>query len=611
MLNCRNTAMSNKKTLSFKDYIDISVWSLKINWRMSPFITVATFFTTIYRNLTNLINIYIVARIIDSLIGLIDTPNANLQSILPLVLLLGLVQLFTIIANNLDSYINRFRRRLSQSYLSQIEYEKIAQLGVQTNQLPNVANKRQIAHDWIYGITDVNQSIVRVVAAFVQSLISALIVFNFSLWIGFAVIFIAILSYLQSRYYFRKDFNWQTSDKNAQGKRKSWWLHALLSDPEVMDEIALVGAYRYLDGKFKSFFNYFNEGYKRILKADVSTTFIVDLLNLFVVLGGSVQIFLMALKKVISIGDTTFYVGAINNFYGGVSWLSSELVLFTDLIMKEKEVYEFFKLEPVVKDGEIKIERLINPPSVEFKNVSFHYPNSNRNILENFSLKVSPGEKIAIVGENGAGKSTIVKLLCRIYDPQQGEILVNGINLKELSINDWYKNVGVLFQDFNFYGNLTVEENIYIGKPAKDIDRERVIESAKNADAHDFIMKYEKKYRTIMSERFKGGIKPSKGQKQKIAIARFFYRDAPFAIFDEPTSAIDADAEYKIFNRIYNFFDNKTVIIISHRFSTVRNADRILVIRDGVIIEQGTHQELIKNGKVYADNFRKQAEGYN
>jgi ABC-type multidrug transport system fused ATPase/permease subunit len=603
--------MSNKKTLSFKDYIDISVWSLKINWRMSPFITVATFFTTIYRNLTNLINIYIVARIIDSLIGLIDTPNANLQSILPLVLLLGLVQLFTIIANNLDSYINRFRRRLSQSYLSQIEYEKIAQLGVQTNQLPNVANKRQIAHDWIYGITDVNQSIVRVVAAFVQSLISALIVFNFSLWIGFAVIFIAILSYLQSRYYFRKDFNWQTSDKNAQGKRKSWWLHALLSDPEVMDEIALVGAYRYLDGKFKSFFNYFNEGYKRILKADVSTTFIVDLLNLFVVLGGSVQIFLMALKKVISIGDTTFYVGAINNFYGGVSWLSSELVLFTDLIMKEKEVYEFFKLEPVVKDGEIKIERLINPPSVEFKNVSFHYPNSNRNILENFSLKVSPGEKIAIVGENGAGKSTIVKLLCRIYDPQQGEILVNGINLKELSINDWYKNVGVLFQDFNFYGNLTVEENIYIGKPAKDIDRERVIESAKNADAHDFIMKYEKKYRTIMSERFKGGIKPSKGQKQKIAIARFFYRDAPFAIFDEPTSAIDADAEYKIFNRIYNFFDNKTVIIISHRFSTVRNADRILVIRDGVIIEQGTHQELIKNGKVYADNFRKQAEGYN
>ncbi|MDX9739209.1 MAG: ABC transporter ATP-binding protein [Candidatus Dojkabacteria bacterium] len=602
--------MSKKKPLSFKDYIDISIWSLKINWKMSPFITVTTFFTTIYRNLTGLINIYIVARIIDSLIRLIGTSDADLGSILPLVLLLGLVQLFTIIANNLDSYINRYRRRLSQSYMAQIEYEKIAQLGVQTNQLPNVANKRQIAHDWIHGITDVNQNIVRIVAAIIQSLISALIVFNFSLWIGFAVIFIAMLSYLQSRYYYRKDFDWQTSDGNAQGKRKSWWIHSQLSDPDALDEITLVGAYRYLDLKFRNFFDYFNGGYKKILKADVLTTFVVDLLNLFVVLGGSVQIFLMALKKVITIGDTTFYVGAINNFYGGVSWLSAELVLFTDLVMKEKEVYEFFKLEPEVKDGEIKMDRLINPPSVEFKGVSFHYPNSKRNILENFSFKISAGEKIAIVGENGAGKSTIVKLLCRIYDPQKGEILVNGINLKELTINDWYKNVGVLFQDFNFYGNLTVEENIYIGKSIKEIDRERVIEAAKNADAHDFILKYEKKYKTIMSERFDGGIKPSKGQKQKIAIARFFYRDAPFAIFDEPTSAIDADAEYKIFNRIYNFFDNKTVMIISHRFSTVRNADRIIVVRDGKIIEEGTHRELIGINRVYADNFRKQAEGY-
>lgn len=602
--------MSKKKPLSFKDYIDISIWSLKINWKMSPFITVTTFFTTIYRNLTGLINIYIVARIIDALIRLIGTPDANLGSILPLVLLLGLVQLFTIIANNLDSYINRYRRRLSQSYMAQIEYEKITQLGVQTNQLPDVANKRQIAHDWISGITDVNQNIVRIIAAIIQSLISALIVFNFSLWIGFAVIFIAMLSYLQSRYYYRKDFDWQTSDGNAQGKRKSWWIHSQLSDPDALDEITLVGAYKYLDLKFRNFFDYFNGGYKKILKADVLTTFVVDLLNLFVVIGGSIQIFLMALRKTISIGDTTFYVGAINNFYGGVSWLSAELVLFADLVMKEKEVYEFFKLEPEVKDGDIKMERLITPPSVEFKGVSFHYPNSKRNILENFSFKISTGEKIAIVGENGAGKSTIVKLLCRIYDPQKGEILVNGINLKELTINDWYKNVGVLFQDFNFYGNLTVEENIYIGKSIKEMDRERVIEAAKNADAHDFILKYEKKYKTVMSERFENGIKPSKGQKQKIAIARFFYRDAPFAIFDEPTSAIDADAEYKIFNRIYNFFDNKTVMIISHRFSTVRNADRIIVVRDGKIIEEGNHRELIEINRVYADNFRKQAEGY-
>ncbi|MDY0097201.1 MAG: ABC transporter ATP-binding protein [Candidatus Dojkabacteria bacterium] len=603
--------MSKKKHLSFKDYINISVWALKINWAMSPFVTVGTFFTTTYRSLNGLINTYIVARIIDSLISIIDSPNANLEGILPLVALLGVVQLFSIISTNLDGYMNRFQRRVSQSYLSQIEYAKITMLGVQTNQLPSVSNKRQVTHDWLSGLLDVNRNIVRIFAAAAQLIAGALIVFNFSIWIGFAILFLAVIAYLQSRYYFKKDFDWQTSEKNTQERRKAWAVRGALSDGQAIDEISLVGAYRFLDSKFKDFFDYYIKGYKKILKADTLTTFGVDFLNLFVVLGGSIQVFLMAIKKEISIGETTFYVSAINNFYSGVSWLSVELVMFTDLIMKEKEVYEFFNLKPVVEDGDIRLDRLVTPPSIEIKNISFHYPNNKRNIFEDFSLKIESREKIAIVGENGAGKSTLVKLLCRIYDPQKGEILINGINLKELSINDWYKNVGVLFQDFNFYDSLTVEENIYIGKSIKKIDRKRIIQSSKNADAHDFIKKYKRGYQTVMSEKYKGGIKPSKGQQQKIAIARFFYRDAPFAIFDEPTSAIDADAEYRIFNRIYNFFDNKTVMIISHRFSTVRNADRIIVVRDGKIIEEGTHKELIEKDKVYADNFRKQAQGYN
>jgi len=600
-----------KKMLTLRESLKVSLWALKVNWEMSRFVTIITFFTTIYRNLNNLINTYILAKIIDSLIHFIEVGDKSLEKIVPLLLLMGVVQLVNIMARNLDSYVNRYRRRLSQSYLMQLEYEKINSLGVQTNQLPSVSNKRRIAHDWLWGITDMNQNLVRIVAATVQSIISALIVFSFSSWVGISILFIAVIAYLQSRYYFKKDFEWQTSDKNTQERRKTWYMSDILSSPDTMDEVSLVGSFKYLDRKIKSFYDYFNGGYKKILQADTFTTFIVDLLNLFVVLGGSIQIFIMAFNRKITIGDTTFYISTINNFYGGVSWLSAELVMFTDFVMKGKEVYDFFNLEPVVEDGNIKLERLTTPPSIEIKNISFHYPNSKRNIFKNFSLKISSAEKIAIVGENGAGKSTLVKLLCRIYDPQQGQILVNGKDLKELSLNDWYKNVGVLFQDFNFYGSLTVEENIYIGKSVKAKDKKKIIESAKNADAHDFIKKYNRRYQTVMSERFKGGIKPSKGQQQKIAIARFFYRDAPFAIFDEPTSAIDADAEYRIFNRIYNFFDNKTVMIISHRFSTVRNADKIFVIKDGKIIEEGTHEQLIKRNKVYADNFRKQAQGYN
>jgi ABC-type multidrug transport system fused ATPase/permease subunit len=264
----------------------------------------------------------------------------------------------------------------------------------------------------------------------------------------------------------------------------------------------------------------------------------------------------------------------------------------------------------MVKDGDIALPRLETPPEIEFKDVKFSYPNSKEIIFANFNLKINSGEKVAIVGPNGAGKSTLTKLIARLYDPQEGEILINQKDLKELKIDDWYKNMGLLFQDFKIYDPLTVEENIYIGKSVKPLDKKKVIEASKNADAYKFIQKYPKKFNTFMNDRYEGGIQPSKGQKQKIAIARFFYRNAPLAIFDEPTSAIDAESEYKIFNRIYDFFKNKTVIIISHRFSTVRNADRIIVLDEGKIIEEGSHKELIAMNGKYAKAFRLQAEGY-
>jgi ATP-binding cassette, subfamily B, bacterial len=602
--------MPKKKTLEFRDYLNISIWAFKINWRMSKFVTTVTFVTNIYRNLQSLVNIYIVARIIDQLIAIVNNPNGTITDILPLIIILGLVDLFGNVISYLDRYANRYGRRLSQFFLAEMEYEQIFKLGVQTVQLPNVANKQQIAHDWIYEIREVNNTIVRIVAAIVKALAAGIIVLNIS-WILVLLLFVAsIISFFQSKYFFRKDFEWQTSDKNTQEKRKAWNVQRSLCNPDEMDEISLVGGFPMLSQRFKSFTQYYVRGLERIMRMDSITGFGVDLLGIGLLIYGSIRVFGLAIQRVISIGDTTFYIGAIKNLYDALSWFFFEIVLLRDLISKEKEVYEFFSMSPVVKNGDICLPRLITPPSIEFRNVSFHYPNNNIYIFNNFSLKINSGEKIAIVGENGAGKSTLVKLLCRLYDPQEGQILVNGDDLKNLSIDDWYKNVGVLFQDFNFYPTLSAEENIYIGKSIKKIDREMIVESAKNADAHDFIMKYKKGYQTIMSERFKGGVKPSKGQQQKIAIARFFYRNAPFAIFDEPTSAIDADAEYRIFNRIYNFFDNKTVIIISHRFSTVRNADRILVIKDGEIIEEGSHQELIGNKSVYYSNFSKQAKGY-
>jgi len=602
--------MSKKKKPTFKDYISVAKWSVSANWKMSPSLTIINFLATIYSNLSGLIYTYITAKLIDQIIELVQTPQPDIKTIYPMIVLLGGVEFFNAGMIALNSYAARVRRRIYGPYFSKLYYEKVYSLGVQTNQLPDISNKRRLTEEWMYEIADLNTSIVRIVASIIRGIIAASIIFSFSKTLGIAMILIAIISYLQNRHYFLKDFKWQTSDKNIQERRKVGRIGYQLSDPLSIGEISIVGAFKYLDSKYINFYNYYNNEIKKIVRQDSITTFLVDILNVFAVIGGCLQVFKMAIEREISIGDTTFFVSSISNFYSSMKNMTAELVMFLDSVTKGKQVVEFFNLQPLVSDGSIKLERLVTPPSIDVKNITFRYPGSHRDIFKNFSMKIESGQKVAIVGENGAGKSTLVKLLCRMYDPQEGKILINGIDLKELSINDWYKNVGTLFQDFNFYSSLTVEENIYIGKPVKEIDRKKIIASAKNAEAHEFIMKYKKKYNTVMSEDFKDGVKPSHGQKQKIAIARFFYRDTPLVIFDEPTSSIDADSEFRIFNRIYKFFNKKTVIIISHRFSTVRKADVIFVIKDGKLIEKGSHRELMGRKGVYFRNFTVQAEGY-
>ncbi len=610
IINSISYLMSKKKKPTFKDYISVAKWSVSANWKMSPSLTIINFLATIYSNLSGLIYTYITARLIDQIIELVQTPQPDIKTIYPMIVLLGGVEFFNAGMIALNSYAARVRRRIYGPYFSKLYYEKVYSLGVQTNQLPDISNKRRLTEEWMYEIADLNTNIVRIVASIIRGIIAASIIFSFSRTLGIAMILIAIISYLQNRHYFLKDFKWQTSDKNIQERRKVGRIGYQLSDPLSIGEISIVGAFKYLDSKYINFYNYYNNEIKKIVRQDSITTFLVDILNVFAVIGGCLQVFKMAIEREISIGDTTFFVSSISNFYSSMKNMTAELVLFLDSVTKGKQVVEFFNLQPLVSDGSVKLERLVTPPSIDVNNITFRYPGSHRDIFKNFSMKIESGQKVAIVGENGAGKSTLVKLLCRMYDPQEGKILINGIDLKELSINDWYKNVGTLFQDFNFYSSLTVEENIYIGKPVKEIDRKKIIASAKNAEAHEFIMKYKKKYNTVMSEDFKDGVKPSHGQKQKIAIARFFYRDTPLVIFDEPTSSIDADSEFRIFNRIYKFFNKKTVIIISHRFSTVRKADVIFVIKDGKLIEKGSHRELMERKGVYFRNFTVQAEGY-
>jgi ABC-type multidrug transport system fused ATPase/permease subunit len=601
---------SDVKKLTLKESLKISLWSLKVSWKISKLATIGRLFSEIFVGLDGFISVYIMSLIIDKSISAVSSGSASLDSVIPLFLFLLIYSIFMLIVRKIQRYSRRIMKITSNNEIERMRFEKIHSLGVQSLEDPDLNNKLQKMTTWMGDIPYVYTEIVIAIAALVKSILTGIVLLNALPILVPILIVAALIAFYQDQAMFKREFEWQVSDKHMEEKRNHWFSVKYLTDPVTLSEISVTGSYGYLSERYKKFFDYYNNGFRKIFKLDFITGIFVEIIQSFLIFYGYIQTFSLLLSNLITVGNVTLYMSAIRNFHAGLAWFASEIVFIRDLIVKIREVYEVFNMEPKVADGDYELERFINPPKVEFKDVTFRYPNTDNNILENFNLVIEPGEKIAIVGENGAGKSTMVKLLCRLYDPNEGTILINGRDLKDIKIDDWYKNIGALFQEFNFYANLTAEENIYMGRAMKKKDKDGIVEAAKNAEAHDFIMKYKNQYKTIMSERFPEGIRPSKGQKQKIAIARFFYRNAPFAIFDEPTSAIDAQAEYRIFDRIYNFFGNKSVIIISHRFSTVRSADRILVLDKGKIVEEGTHQELLKMEGLYADSFKKQAEGY-
>lgn len=323
-------------------------------------------------------------------------------------------------------------------------------------------------------------------------------------------------------------------------------------------------------------------------------------LNLSKVLAGSLSIgqFTLVFQQSLNLA---FGAESVLNMYSSISARNKYLDKF----------FEFLATEKIIETpSKPKVIPLNPKPSViEFRNVSFRYPSTERYILKNFNLTIKSGEKVALVGENGAGKTTIIKLLLRFHDVTDGEVLINGVNIKDVELDAWHKNVGALFQDFIKY-QFTFKENVYFG----DLSRPKKIKFLKEAiiqsGADKFVGTLPERRNQVLGKMFEGGIDLSGGQWQKLALARAFYRNAPILVLDEPTSAIDAKAEYEIFQRVQNLQKDKTVIIISHRFSTVRNADRILVLDGGKIIEEGNHKELMQKKGLYGELFTLQAQGY-
>lgn len=404
--------------------------------------------------------------------------------------------------------------------------------------------------------------------------------------------------------------SWGVWDANALDRRRYFWAKDVLGREESIMELRIFRTQGYLMDIVRGIYDRFTqkERTNQVRKAFLESIF--GNLSVLGTLGFWIIAIVATLNGEITLGLLTFYVSSTNNFSNALANFFRQLSHQYEDSLYLVDFFKFLDLKNNVIEGKKELSATGKPPVIEFKDVWFKYTNSENYILKNFNLIIESGERIALVGVNGAGKTTLIKLLCRFYDVTSGAILIDGVDIKDLTFESLYTKIGVLFQDFIRYSQFNVKTNVELGDMKNLGNTAKVEEAVRKADAEEFINSYMNKLEQVLDKSIEGGINPSGGQWQRIALARAFFRDAPILILDEPTSAIDAKAEYEIFERLYEFSANKTVIIVSHRFSTVRKADKIYVLSHGAIAESGTHEELIKlNGK-YAEAFYTQAQGY-
>jgi ATP-binding cassette subfamily B protein len=404
--------------------------------------------------------------------------------------------------------------------------------------------------------------------------------------------------------------SWSIWGANATDRRRFWRSADLLTREASLMELRIFRTRAYLLDVIEEIYDRFtNKERKATLRRTVIESLVSNVSTLGT-MGFWIIAIIATLNGQITLGLLTFYTASLNQLSNALNNLFRNLSDYYEDGLYLVDLFKFIDLPNHLEPGKALLETNGKPPLIVFRNVDFVYPNSDRQVLKAFNLVIEPGEKIALVGANGAGKTTIIKLLSRFYDVTGGQILVNGVDLREINTDSWYKQIGILFQDFIRYGQFDVRTNVELGDVDNIGNRTLLEQAIFKADAEMFINAYDKGLDQVLDKSFEGGTDPSTGQWQRIALARAFFRDAPVLVLDEPTSAIDAKAEYEIFERLYECSQGKSLIIISHRFSTVRNADRIYVVDDGQIVECGSHTELIQLGGRYKEAFEAQAKGY-
>jgi ATP-binding cassette subfamily B protein len=453
---------------------------------------------------------------------------------------------------------------------------------------------------------------VQMTGRLIQDVISAAslaagIVF-FSPWLLFFLIVCIIPAFLGETHF--AFLGYSLNFEQTPARRQMDYLRILGGSRESAKELKLFGLGPFLVGRYKLLSDEIHRQNVDLARRRLTFGAILTVLGTFGYYGGYAYVVYLAVAGALTIGQMTFLAGAIAGASSGIQAMFTTFCGIAEQALFMTDLVEFFAVQPTIlsKPNALAAPRPIRG-GIEFKNVCFSYPGSARKILSDFNLRIEPRERIALVGENGMGKTTIVKLLTRLYDPTEGQILLDGVDLREYNLEDLWKEIGVIFQDFVHY-EMTASENIGVGRIEDAHNPFRIRAAAMKTFAEKVIQRLPNGYDQVLGSRFEGSVDLSGGEWQKIALARAYLRDAQLLILDEPTAALDARAENDVFQRFSELTQGKMALLISHRFSTVRMADRILVLQKGGIAEQGAHEQLVKSGGLYSEMFELQAASY-
>ncbi|MEO6069466.1 MAG: ABC transporter ATP-binding protein [Chitinophagaceae bacterium] len=576
-------------------------------WQTSPSLTVINAVLRLFRSAIPVALLYVAKLIIDQVVQLTHSSGSQNYLWQLVAVEFGLA----ILSDGLSRATNLVDSLLGDLFSNHTSVKIMQHAAIlDLDQFENSTfyDKLERARQQTVGRTVLLSQVLSQVQDMITMIFLAAGLFVFNPWL-LLLLFIAVLPAFAGESYFN-NLSYSLSRSQTPERRELDYVRYLGASDETAKEVKIFNLSGFLTVRFRLLSNKFYKDNKRlVIKRSLWGT-LFAILGSLGYYGAYVFIILRTIEGKLSIGDLTFLAGSFRQLRNLLEAVLSRFTAVSQGAIYLKDFFDFFDIQPQIKaisNPRHFPEKIIQ--GFTFEDVGFKYANEERWANRHLSFTLHAGEKLALVGENGAGKTTLVKLLARLYDPTEGRILLDGYDLREYDLTELRKQVGVIFQDYFRY-QMTVSQNIAVGNIAEKENKELISNAAKQSLADALVQKLPGKYEQALGKRFNEGIELSGGEWQKIALARAYMKDAQLLILDEPTAALDARAEFEVFQRFSELTKGKTAVLISHRFSTVRMADRILVLDKGELLEEGSHEELLKKNGRYAELFLLQAKGY-